>query len=216
MPSLAPWESLRVTAGPPAEPRRDANDEAAPWEAGLDVFQNYLLAIAGEELSPALRARLGPSDVVQETYLLAQRARVDFRGTNPAQLRAWLREILLRRCQDLHDAHLGTAKRNLRREVRLGSSNSFENSLVALGEPETPSRVFSQNEENQQLLDAIEVLPEEMRLVVRFRHWEGLAFDEIGLRLGRTGEAARKLFSRAVDRLGKMLESPNATPLRPR
>ncbi|MGE0538414.1 MAG: RNA polymerase sigma factor [Pirellulales bacterium] len=55
------------------------------------------------------------------------------------------------------------------------------------------------------MLVAIEELPVLMRDVVWLRNWQQLSFDEIGQRIGKTGEAARKLFSRAVQQLGHKL-----------
>ena len=48
---------------------------------------------------------------------------------------------------------------------------------------------------------ALERLPENYRRVVVWYQYERLTFDEIGRRLDRTAEAARKLWSRALVRL---------------
>lgn len=37
--------------------------------------------------------------------------------------------------------------------------------------------------------------------MVRLRYWDGLSFPEIGRRLGRSDEAVRKVWYRAVARL---------------
>jgi RNA polymerase sigma-70 factor (ECF subfamily) len=53
---------------------------------------------------------------------------------------------------------------------------------------------------------AIERLPDDSRLVVLLRHKEHLSFTEIGERLGRSGDAARKLWERAVERLAQEMK----------
>src|SRR2546429_538415 len=46
----------------------------------LESCRGYLLQIAWEELDPALRAKGGASDLVQETFLKAQRHFAQFQG----------------------------------------------------------------------------------------------------------------------------------------
>jgi RNA polymerase sigma-70 factor (ECF subfamily) len=48
---------------------------------------------------------------------------------------------------------------------------------------------------------AIERLPADYRRVMELRYTEGLSFEEVGRRLGRSADAARMLWARAVDRL---------------
>src|SRR5262245_26207367 len=47
----------------------------------LEACRGYLLLIAGQELEPALRAKGGASDLVQQTFLEAQRDFAGFHGT---------------------------------------------------------------------------------------------------------------------------------------
>ena len=44
-------------------------------------------------------------------------------------------------------------------------------------------------------------MPEDYRRAVTLRFQEGLSFEEIGRQMGRSAEAARKLWSRAMERL---------------
>ena len=44
-------------------------------------------------------------------------------------------------------------------------------------------------------------LSNDHRTVLHLRYWEGLSFPEIATRLGRSPEAVRKLWYRAVERL---------------
>ena len=61
---------------------------------GLGVtFRHYLLRIAEQELDPDLRAKGGASDLVQLTFLEAQRDFARFHGDTAAELRAWLRRL---------------------------------------------------------------------------------------------------------------------------
>jgi RNA polymerase sigma-70 factor (ECF subfamily) len=46
--------------------------------------------------------------------------------------------------------------------------------------------------------------------VLRLRYWEGLSFPEIGQRLGRSTDAVRKLWYRAVERLQEEMNSESS------
>ena len=55
------------------------------------------------------------------------------------------------------------------------------------------------------LRQALEALPDDYRRTVIWHQYDGLAFEEIGVRLGRSAEATRKLWSRALFRLADEL-----------
>src|SRR5262245_17814694 len=61
----------------------------------LEAFRPYLLTIAREEMDSVLLPKAGASDLVQETFLEAQRDLGVFRGQSEPELLAWLRQILL-------------------------------------------------------------------------------------------------------------------------
>ena len=61
----------------------------------LEGCRRYLLGVAEGELDPDLRSKGGASDIVQETFLEAQRDFARFQGSSPEELRAWLRQVLV-------------------------------------------------------------------------------------------------------------------------
>ena len=61
------------------------------------------------------------------------------------------------------------------------------------------------DEQLGRLQAAIGRLPDDYRQVIALRYQEGLAFEEVGRRLGRSTDAARMLWARAVDRLKQEL-----------
>ncbi len=60
----------------------------------LELYRNYLRLVARSLIGVALRVKLEPSDVVQETFLKAHQEFGGFRGQDERQLIAWLRRIL--------------------------------------------------------------------------------------------------------------------------
>src|SRR5262245_20873756 len=92
-----------------------ADARAEPdWERDRD----YLLLIASARLDPRLRAKVGASDIVQQTLLEAHRDAAAFRGTTDAQRYAWIRQILARNMANALRDHTRD-KRDVSREEGL-------------------------------------------------------------------------------------------------
>ncbi len=172
----------------------------------LEACRAYLLTVAGQELDPALSAKAGASDLVQQTFLEAQRDFPQFAGVTEAELLSWLRRVLLNNVANFARAYRATGKRDVGREVELDGGPSSADWRGALaGEATTPSGLVLQAEQLDALENAIARLPDEYRQVIEFRYRQERSFDEIGQLLGCSANAACKLWSRAVERLEKEL-----------
>lgn len=115
-------------------------------------------------------------DIAQETFIRAYRALAQFRGE--AQFYTWLYRIAI-----------NTAKKalmDLKRNPTV-SENSFksddddetsplENELTST---ETPDAVLASKEIAQIINQALEALPEELRMAITLREMEGLSYEEI-------------------------------------
>lgn len=162
----------------------------------LEQCRRFLLAIANAELPAALVAKGGASDLVQETMAQAYANRGQFAGRTLADLRAWLRAILLNEVTDFRRRYLA-AGRAVSRETPLGPD-------VADATPDPgpgPDAVLARTEREAEAADLLARLPPDAQQAVVLRLEYRLGFREIGERLGRTEEAARKLFTRSIDRL---------------
>src|SRR5262249_50248096 len=155
-----------------------------------------------------LRAKGSASDLVQETFLEAQRRFGQFDGDANGQLRSWLRSLLLHKAAKLGRRYHRTRKRQLSREIPLADNRpaSVHPSHVAAPGP-TPSVQVMFEEQQRRLLEAIDRLPVEYRTVMSLRYQQALPFDEIGRQLERSADAARMLWARAVDRLKQTMVS---------
>jgi RNA polymerase sigma-70 factor (ECF subfamily) len=167
----------------------------------LEACRAYLLAIANRQLNPALQAKGGPSDIVQQTFLEAQRDFEQFRGSTVEELQAWLKHLLLHNVADFARGFERTDKRRIDREVTLpGSSTSNASGGLAADTP-TPSLRAMAEEQAVKLRRALEALPEDYRQVIVWRYQEEQSFAEIAQRMNRSENAVRKLWFRAIERL---------------
>jgi RNA polymerase sigma-70 factor (ECF subfamily) len=176
----------------------------------LEACRHYLLRIANHRLGADLRAKGGGSDLVQQTFLEAQRDFACFAGETEADLLAWLRQLLIHNLGNFQRHYRGTGKRDVAREVALGGtgSESAAGAGEVPGEIPTPSQEAMANEEAEALERALARLPEEFRRVIVLRHQEQRTFEEIGQLLNRTAGGARTLWLRAVERLEQELAAP--------
>jgi len=175
----------------------------------LDVYRPYLLQIANDELDSDLRGKAGGSDLVQQTFMEANKALVSFRGQTEAELVAWLRRILLNNLANFRRQFRASGKRDVSREVAIATGDS---SVVGAGELQTqdssPSSQAAAREQAETLNLALARLSDDHRQAIVMRHQQGQSFAEIGVAMGRSSEAARKLWARAVEELQNQLRPP--------
>ncbi len=171
----------------------------------LEACRNYLLSIANEELSEPLRAKIAPSDLVQDTALEAFRDFASFQGARLEELLGWLRRILVNNVANASRRFEATGKRQISRELRWADQAAQLNGLED-GEP-SPSSVVAAGELQQRVERALNQLSTDLRTVILLRNREGYSFAEIGIEMGRSAEAARKLWARAIDSLQKELRN---------
>jgi RNA polymerase sigma-70 factor, ECF subfamily len=173
----------------------------------LEACRGYLLLIANRELDTALQPKGGPSDLVQETFLEAQRDFAHFQGTTDEELKAWLRQVLLNNLANFTRRYRQTGKRELGREVNLpASQDSGAQEIRLIAEALSPSGEAMANEQVEALGRALDRLPPDHRQVLLLRFQEQQTFEEIGRAMQRTPNAARMLWLRAVERLQLELE----------
>ena len=176
----------------------------------LAAYGEYLRNLASQRLGCKLGGRVSPSDLVQETLLAAWRDFSSFRGVDAPQFSVWLRTILLRKISAAVALHLKSSKRDIAREhqspVVVGSS-IMEVTKGLRGREETPSKIVSIGEDTQLINRLLENLPEEYRQVIQWRNLEGIQFNEIATRLGKTSGATRLVWLRAIRMLQEMHES---------
>ncbi len=177
-------------------------------EPDLDRFRDYLRLLARLHMGAGLKARVDPSDLVQETLLDAHKGRAQFHGTTDAELMAWLRTTLAHNLADAAKAQK-KAKRDVARERSLEAE--FGQSTARLGDwlaaqQSTPSRRMSREEEALRLAGALARLPGPQREAVELHHLKGLSLKELAAHLERSEAAAAALLNRGLKGLRELLE----------
>ncbi len=168
-------------------------------------YRRYLLLVANESLSPQLRAKVGASDLVQETLLHFQGKFIHFDGTSEEELLKWLRRILYFRALQVARHYGGTNARDIRRELSLVELQLASGTPAVADEAPTPCTSLLAKEQVERLETAIVSLPDESRDIIQLRNIERWSFSDIGQCLGCTAEAARKRWARAVAQLRNRL-----------
>jgi RNA polymerase sigma-70 factor (ECF subfamily) len=197
----------------PEELLREARTgDAAALGPLLNSYRGYLLVLAETQIGRRLRGKVDAADVVQDVFLAAHRHFAGFRGETEGELLSWLRQILGTTLSNLVRHYFRTQRRDVRLERELAaeldrSSQVLGGGLVA-GES-SPSQRASRREQAVLLADALARLPADYREVLVLRHLEGLPFPEVARRLDRSVDATKKLWTRALDRLRRVLEAPH-------
>ncbi|QDU88196.1 ECF RNA polymerase sigma-E factor [Pirellulimonas nuda] len=177
----------------------------------LEHYKNYLRLLAMAQMEERLSARLSPSDIVQETFYEAHRDFQQFRGGSSAELLAWLRAVLVNNLHRAVEHHLGTEKRDMRREVsieRIDASverSAFRLEGVLQDPGSSPSLRAQRQEREVALADELARLPRDYREVIVLRHLSGMPFEQIGERMNRSPGAVRMLWLRGVRQLREQM-----------
>ena len=168
----------------------------------FEACRRYLLLVAEKKLGAEMRAKGGASDLVQETFLEAQRDFRRFRGESPGEFRVWLRRILLNNLGTFARQYRDTGKREVAREVAINGEGS-RGVLVfdVAAPPSSPSAKLVAREQAEALRAALDRLSDDYRKAITLRLEGNLTFEELGRELGRSQEAARKIWVRAMESL---------------
>jgi RNA polymerase sigma-70 factor (ECF subfamily) len=174
----------------------------------LEHYRPYLLVLAQRYLDPRLQGRLDPADVVQVTFLEAQRDLESFRGEDIASMLAWLRNILRNNIASMHQHHLMTKKRSAHLEAySKTSTDEGQVELVDLLPSETtsPSQRAMRDEVAAELAASLMKLPDTQKEALRLRYLEGWSLKKISDHLQKSEMAVAGLLKRGLQGLRQEL-----------
>jgi RNA polymerase sigma-70 factor, ECF subfamily len=175
----------------------------------------YLRQLVGLRLDAPLRARVDPSDVVQEAQIEAVRRLANYLEQPAMPFRLWLRQIAHDRLLMVRRKHLGAACRTAARDVALPDRSSVALARQLLAPGSTPSEQLSRRELTHRVHQALAELPDPDREVLLMRNFEGLSNQEVAQVLRINPGAASQRYGRALLRLRQILLAGGAAEAHP-
>lgn len=174
----------------------------------LETHRNYLRLLAASCLHREMQGKADASDVVQEALLKVHENFHQFRGTTELEWMAWLRKILVHQLADIQKG-LQRQRRQASREQSLESlvdrsSAMLRNLVPAQGT--SPSQSAQRREAAALVADALAELEPADRDVVILRNLHELDWNAVGEKTGRSPDAARMHWARAMQRVGGLLK----------
>jgi RNA polymerase sigma-70 factor (ECF subfamily) len=112
-------------------------------------------------------------DVAQDTFIKAYRALADFRGESAFY--TWLYRIAINTAKNYL---LSRSRRHFDNEIEVQDAEQVENA-AQLKDMDTPENLLMNEQIVKVIKEAIEKLPEEMRIAITLREFEGMSYEEI-------------------------------------
>lgn len=167
------------------------------------LYRAYLRRIIDARLEPQLRSRVDPSDIVQDTFIVASQRIDDFLARRPTSAKYWLRGEAMQRLANAQRRHYAQ-KRDLSREAPVDSLSAASIAGPLLGE--RPCEILQKKELLAKVVAAVEKLAETDREILLLRYMEGLSNREVAEILKLEPNVASLRHGRALSKLGKALK----------
>jgi RNA polymerase sigma-70 factor (ECF subfamily) len=165
------------------------------------LFERYrerLQRMVQFRLDPRLVGRIDAEDVLQESFLEAEKRLQAYRDDHKPFL-VWIRLITQQTMVDLHRKHLGAKMRSAGREIGPPASGTLSGFFVA--HVTSPSGAVMREEIRQKIEAALASMDDIDREVLLLRHFEELSNKEAAIVLGIQENAASNRYVRALGRL---------------
>src|SRR5262245_41527935 len=156
----------------------------------LERHRPRLHAFIETRLDAKLRARVDPSDVVQDAQMEVVRRMDDFLRRRPMPFHLWARKTAYEQLLNLRRAHRTGARRSVDREVGLPDRSSLLLARPFLAAGPSPSQRLAAREFADRVAQAVAELAEADREILLMRHGEELPYEEIACLLEIESAAA--------------------------
>jgi RNA polymerase sigma-70 factor, ECF subfamily len=198
---------------PPSESReterlleRAAGGEREAFDKLFEMHRKSLKRLVSLRMDRRLHARLDPSDIVQDTQMVAFRRFHDYLQRRPMPFRLWLRKTAQQQVCDAQRTHIERHRRSLLREEAGLSRSSRLIARCLLSANPSPLEKLARRESERRVAGAVAELSEADRETVIMRNVEGLTFEEIALVLDLQSAAVHQCYGRALIKLRAKLK----------
>ena len=166
-------------------------------------------------LDDRLKARMDPSDVVQDVLLEAANRLPQYVEERPIAFYPWLRRLAWEQIVQLYRMHVEAQRRSVTRERRLDLPLP-DNSAMMLADAlalsqSSPSQKLERKQMKAKIRIAMGQLKPHDRELLVLRYLEQLSLREIADVLDSSEVAIKSRHVRALKRLGTMLDNPDLT-----
>ena len=201
----------------PNDPTKDellqkaiAGDQGA-FAALFEQYRARLRKMVVLRMDVRVKGRLDASDVLQEAYIDAAQQLPNYAKEPKLPVFLWLRLLTGQRLAKTHRKHLGTAKRDVRREISLGrgqvpEASTFNLASRLVGNFTTASSYLRREELRNKIQGVLNQMKPNDREVLALRHFEQMTIRESAIVLGITEKAAGNRYLRAVERIANVFE----------
>lgn len=193
--------------------------EPSPASVGalLEDFRPRLQRMLKLRVDSRLRRRIDPADVLQETFAEVVARLDEYLVSRPMPFFLWVRLIAAQKVAQLHQHHLGAARRDAGREVTPGAfpAASTVSLAHAFAPGPSPSESAARGEILARVRAALERLDPVEREVLALRYFERLSTEETAFVLGLTASGVGKRQLRALGHLKRELPRVEDLPTPP-
>jgi RNA polymerase sigma-70 factor (ECF subfamily) len=170
----------------------------------FDRYEGQVRARIRRRIPADLNRKFAVEDILQETYLTAFQRIGEFEHRGEGAFGAWISQIALYKLRDEIRRFRRTRRRGDRQEVTRGAR---PDTTFIQGNGPSPSQFAMGRELELRLEVAMAALPEDYREALTLVQAKRLTLREAAERMGRSREAMKKLYARAVARLASQLEN---------
>lgn len=182
---------------------RARGGDAAALERLLSAHRAVLERYARRWMPVNLRRRVSCADLLQDVRLAALNKMGTFEYRGERSVRNWLLRILQFQVRN-QIRHEGAACRDAARHATRGFR---PDTGYLVGDAPSPSQLAIASELAGIAQEAMGSLPPHYREVLRMAREEGVPLREVAERIGRSHEATRKLYARAMVRFTREFEA---------
>ena len=175
--------------------RVQAGDKAA-FDVLVQKYQSKIIQLANRYVHDQDEAM----DIAQEAFIKAYKALGRFRGDSAFY--TWIYRIAINTAKN----HLASQARRVR-DVTVDIDEAQVHDLnPALKDNATPERMAMRDEIQAAVADALEQLPEDLRLAITMRELEGMSYEDIALAMECPIGTVRSRIFRARDAINQRVE----------
>lgn len=180
--------------------------KAEAFDALYKLYESRLKKAVKKEMGPKVRAKMESVDILQSVWkdCLGKLDNYEYQGAD-----SFFRWMLLRVIHKIQDKGraIESGKRDIGKEQPLAVTGTPARGAALPPAPNpSPSQVAMNNESIDRLMHLLDHLPDSQRKVLVFKMRDSMDFDEIAKKIGKTEGAARQLYIRAVNKLGKIMK----------